>query len=364
MSSHAKYFCIGLFLLSLNINAFGWRAISFIKATITLTNILTNIGSISAPGGMGSNAITSDGKAIYSSPGSATVYIYNRNTSTGLLSLNTTITAAGVINGITTSPNGNFVYVMSQPGSLNKIQAYTRNTSNNTLSLYATYTFGNSATAPLSSIAMSPDGLFLYAAASGDNGIYGFSANTTTGDLSPTAQTVLNVTNADVSPMAISSDGKSLYYTDQSSNLEMISRNLSTGALTDLGSVSIGSGAFDVIVSPDGKNVYANNYSSNLIYMFSRNTTTGSLTGLSPATFASGTSNGQIAITADGLAIYGAAGTTMYMIKRNATTGLLSFPITSTISTANSYNTLISPDGMFVYSMPWSSSSITEYLRH
>ncbi len=78
------------------------------------------------------------------------------------------------------------------------------------------------------------------------------------------------------------------------------------GALTALSPASVAAdeGPARVVVSPDGKSVYATNRGTTTVSQYSRNTETGKLTALSPATVAAGSSPEGIVVSPDGKNVY------------------------------------------------------------
>ena len=88
--------------------------------------------------------------------------------------------------------------------------------------------------------------------------------------------------------VTVSPDGNHVYaggYTDDA--IAVFSRNSSTGALTYVEMQKIGVGGVDgiravtsVVVSPDGKHVYATGFHDDAVAVFTRNSSTGALTYL------------------------------------------------------------------------------------
>ena len=100
--------------------------------------------------------------------------------------------------------------------------------------------------------------------------------------------------------VVVSPDGKNVYATNREAvpgTISEYSRNAETGVLTPLATVAAGEEPEGVVVSPDGKNVYVPDRFSNTVSQYSRNTTTGVLKALSPATVEAGSGPIGIAIS-------------------------------------------------------------------
>jgi 6-phosphogluconolactonase (cycloisomerase 2 family) len=152
--------------------------------------------------------------------------------------------------------------------------------------------------------------------------------------------------------VAVSADGKSVYATGSLANaIVVFKRNTTTGALTTTGCIADPAndpdhcaktakgldGVSGVVVSADGKSVYATGPHDNAIVVFKRNTTTGALTPAgciadpshNPdhcAKTAKGLkSAGGVRVSADGSSVYttGFLANAIVVFKRNATTGAL-----------------------------------------
>ena len=109
--------------------------------------------------------------------------------------------------------------------------------------------------------------------------------------------------------VVVSPDGKNVYATNRNAvpgTISEYSRNAETGVLTPLATVAAGEEPEGVVVSPDGKNVYVSDRGSNNVSQYSRNTTTGVLKALSPATVEAGEGPIGIAISPNGKSVYAA----------------------------------------------------------
>ncbi len=152
--------------------------------------------------------------------------------------------------------------------------------------------------------AVSPDGKSVYVTGSGDDAIVRFTRNTTTGVLtsagcvddndtgSDTCAQTTNGLDAAVS-VAVSPDGKSVYAAAfEDDAIVRFNRDTTTGALTPAGCVDDNDsgadacaqkvdgldGAGSVAVSPNGKSVYVSSFFDEAVVRFNRNTTSGALT--------------------------------------------------------------------------------------
>jgi DNA-binding beta-propeller fold protein YncE len=197
-------------------------------------------------------------------------------------------------------------------------------------------------------IAVSPDGRNVYVASSGSNAIAIFSRDRKTGALSQGLSKAGCVSAKGIggcgiafgldepNSVAISPDGRSVYATSRAGNsLTSFLRSPKTGALHQLppargGCISAlpipgclaGRALVTpdvVVVSPDGRNVYAGSFFGNSVASFARDTTTGGLTQLAGtagciAEATAGCATGialqsveGLAISADGASVYAAS---------------------------------------------------------
>jgi DNA-binding beta-propeller fold protein YncE len=221
------------------------------------------------------------------------------------------------------------------------------------------------------SVTVSPDGKTVYATST--QGLAVLTRNTTTGALTQPADTTgCHAGDHGVHPectdaglqmlcpddVAVSPDNKNVYVPSScGSSVTVFTRNTTTGLLTkgsdddgcinEAGSDSCAngkglSGAADVAVSPDGKNVYAAGSTGDNVAVLARDATTGFLTqgsGTDACVSDTGTAgactdvralDGPTAIAAspDNASVYVAAGTSdaLDIFSRNASTGALTQP--------------------------------------
>ena len=209
-------------------------------------------------------------------------------------------------------------------------------------------------------VAISPDGRNVYVAASTSNAIAIFRRNASTGRLtqpSGAGGCVAADGAGNCAPAAaiegpnsvvVSADGKNVYATSLTSDaVDIFRRHASTGALTQVGGASgcvsgaatagcaVGraiDGPDVVVVSPDGKNVYVGSFMGAAVAVFARNPSTGALT--QPA----GTTGCIVEVPADGCA--------------------------SGVALAGLEGMGISPDGNTVYAAAAISSALDVFARN
>jgi 6-phosphogluconolactonase (cycloisomerase 2 family) len=233
---------------------------------------------------------------------------------------------------VSVSPDGSSVYVITagvQYGSGvgvsgdGKINAFHRDPSNGDLTLVETTTLStnpNEAGAGGTTTVFSPDGKFGYVAADASGGVFVLSRDPSTGAVtSEGSEGQLNGANA----IAISPDGNYIYEAGQPSSstsdasaIAVLSRNATTGQLTDESEVENGSGGvtglgdmWSLAVSPDGNCLYATSRLDNTLGYFTRNQATGALTFGGVATEGAGGVTGlssarDVFVSPDGKNVY------------------------------------------------------------
>jgi len=135
-------------------------------------------------------------------------------------------------------------------------------------------------------------------------------------------------------------------------------------------------GVNDVVVSPDGAQVYAAGFNSNSVVAFSRNDTDGSLSFaqsiLDGANGADGLAGASaVAISPDGTQVYvtGFAEAALAVFNRNAASGTLSYAtvykngIDSVAGLEGAFDVLVSPDGLYVYVAAVTSDAVAVFSR-
>jgi 6-phosphogluconolactonase (cycloisomerase 2 family) len=195
-------------------------------------------------------------------------------------------------------------------------------------------------------VALSPNGSNLYVAARDSDSVAVFARDRKTGALtqlagtagcisdSGTAGACVNGVGLDfATSVAVSPNGKNVYATAAGSNaVTVFARDIRTGALTQLagtaGCISEDGtgglctdgqallGAFAVVVSAEGKNVYVASRDSNAVAVFARDRRTGALTQLA-GTAGCVSEDGTGGLCADGNALIGASGVAIAQNGKN-----------------------------------------------
>lgn len=271
-------------------------------------------------------AISPDGKSVYTqgyktngTTGQITQGAqFNRNATTGVLSYSSSSSSGTQqgYGGLIVSPNSDFLYSVDVAGAA--VRQYSRNTTTGDLTALSpasaaittvgTFYFGNTP-------AISTDGTGFYIPCSSTTGgtvpyLMQYTRNTSTGLL--TAIGTINigtVANTSSFPMVVVSPNNNFVYaSDGLNNINVYSRNTSTNVLTSVFVYTL-SGASAFCLSPDGKFLY-NIYSSS-IATYSVNSSTGALTLLSTKSFTNKTNyapffgyGGIPTISSDGSALY------------------------------------------------------------
>ena len=285
------------------------------------------------------------------------VYGYNIN-SDGTFQLAGSISTNGLYPGrISISPNGNNAYISTTSGAAG-VECYSRNTGNGTVSLLGII-LGYHANTQI--VVISPNNDFMYISDAGTGYIYTYSGIDTNATLINSISVGSGATGITISP-----DGLSVYVTNSSNNtVPEYSRNTSTGVLTFIGNVNTGVGPQVISISPDSNNAYVCVAGTNTLSEYSRNTSTGLLTSI--GTIATDINPYGIAISPDGLSVYVSnwSGNNISEYSRNTSTGLLSVLqqyVNATISTNITLTAMvISTDNLSLYTTNSGSNNISEF---
>jgi DNA-binding beta-propeller fold protein YncE len=258
------------------------------------------------------------------------------------------------IGDVVVSPDDRFVYAATAY-SPNWIVVYERVSESGALEEVDIVT----PPAPFATIlAMSPDGLHLYALDYITGGVLAYARDGTTGLLTflHSVQPPTDGINQQWQGMTISPDGKHVYATSFGRDgIAVYARDAGTGAVA---LVDFQTGIAGLVwpiglaVSPDGGHVYVSCYRpTGAVVVLARDATTGLLTGVQDIENGSGghalTNQFAVAVAPDGAHVYvsGSQGITAY--ARNAATGVLTW-VQSTID-GSDHEVLVSADGARAY---------------
>jgi len=260
------------------------------------------------------------------------------------------VNGLGVASSVTVSPDGQNVYVTSEGDDAIAVFSRSAPPGNLTFVEEKTGTYLTGAR----SIVISPDGKHVYTAAANGMAVAVFSRNAMAGG---TLTFVESHVLEDASAVAVSPDGAHVY-AGGDATLVSFSRNATTGALTQIDTDAIGNSAA-LAVSGDGKNVYLSDRGRDVIEVFARDGTTGALTFVETQqdnSFVHGLKTPRsLVVSPDGRYLYAVGSTedALTVFRRNVTTGRLTFleehPEESTPVLNNPYGVAVNPLGPFVY---------------
>ena len=287
----------------------------------------------------------------------------------------TVIDGLDQVSGLALSPDGRFVYAAGKLDD--SLAVFSRNGTSGRLTFVEVVKDGVGGVDGLdgvTSVTVSPDGKYVYAASVIDDAVAVFSRNATTGQLTFVETLKDGVNGVDglngATSVTMSADGNHVYLTGQIDDaVAVFSRNANTGRLTFVEALKDGfggadglDGAMDVRVSPDGAHVYVASRDEDSVTVFTRNAATGQLTlsqvlrddsnggaGLNGAS--------SVSVSPDGAHVYvaGLNDDAVTVFTRNATTGQLTFSQlvkddTDDVDGLNGATSVtVSPDGSQVY---------------
>jgi len=244
-------------------------------------------------------AVSPDGKQLYAAAGNAVVQ-FNRDGNTGQLTPGNSYPANFLNNAraIAVSPDGAQLYVAAR-GS-NTFAIYNRDKSSGALTLKDSYTV-NQVVPGLTGayeVVVAPNGQYIYVTGNGANAVTIFNRDADN-FVGPLDEVISAKELGGVRGMAISPDGAHLYVAGStgvlSGTVAVFSRNQTSGALTHVQTRREGeimgippfiffldglAGASQVLVSPDGQYVYVSALDDDAINLFRRDVLTGKLTRL------------------------------------------------------------------------------------
>lgn len=244
-------------------------------------------------------------------------------------------------------------------------------------------------------VAISPDGKNVYVADRGDSFMSAFSRNMMNGQL--TFKGGHSGLGALAAPylVTVSPDGKNVYATGSASNSVVSFLRISgDGSLSYISRVAKGdsygfclpncpfqldalTGAYQVLISPDGQYAYISDVGDSKIVVLYRNADTGALT-MGPISgpvqvysSANITQAYGMALSPDGgyLYITGYGSDTVEVLKRDAGTGKLTFverqtnAVNGVDGLDGVFRATVSPDGAYLYTASYDDSAVTVFRR-
>ncbi|WP_373527320.1 beta-propeller fold lactonase family protein [Nostoc sp.] len=339
--------------------------------------------------------VSPDGKFLYVSGYSdSAVEVFARDAQTGKLTF-VEVQQDGInsVDGlanptfVTVSPDGKFLYASGYFNSA--VVVFMRDTSTGKLTFVEVQkddTPGIDGLSGVSSVTVSPDNKFLYATGVDDSAVAVFALDDTTGKLTfvEVQQDGVGVVDglAGAESVTVSPDGKFLYAAGyEDSAVAVFVRDATTGKLIFVEVQKDGVGVVDgldgvnsLIVSPDGKFLYAAGYNDSAVAVFARDATTGQLTFVEVQKDGVGVVDGldgaeSVTVSPDGKFLY-AAGvdeSAVAVFARNAETGKLSFlkvqkdGVGVVDGLAGAYSVTVSPDSKFVYAAGYDDSAVVVF---
>jgi YVTN family beta-propeller protein len=321
--------------------------------------------------------VSPDGKNVYATNrATTTVSQYSRNTATGNLTplIPATVEAEASPEGIVVSPDGGYVYVANS-GS-NTVSQYSRNTETGQLTALSPEATVPAGGGPIG-IAISPDGNSVYAADSTTSELSEYSRDTTTGRLTALSPEATVTAGENVHGILVSPDGKNVYATNWGegtvSQYSRTETGPETGQLTALSPEAVPAGnnhPHDLAISPDGKSVYvADDASPGTVSQLTRtgSGTSGTLMAMSTPTVAAGEATEGVVVSPDGKNVYATNEVTnnISQYSRNAGTGeLTALSLAPTIGAGSKPEGIaVSPEGNSVYATNFGSGTVSQYAR-
>ena len=293
---------------------------------------------------------------------------------------------------VTVSPDGKHLYATGELDDA--IAVFTRNSTTGFLTFVEVQRDGVGDVDGLdgaASLALSPDGKHVYAVGKLDDALAMFTRDSATGALTFVAVHRDNEGGIDglddASSVTVSPDGKHLYVAGpRDSAVAVFHRQTITGVLTFLevykhvvGTVDGLRGTLAVVISPDGKHLYAAGSDDGAVVVFSRNSSTGLLTSVEFQQDGVGGVDGlkdlvALTLSPDGSHLYTASGLlsgeqAVAVFSRDSTTGALTFVEVhrdgegGVDGLKGAFSVTVSPDGGHVYTAGRDDDAVAVFSR-
>jgi 6-phosphogluconolactonase (cycloisomerase 2 family) len=362
------------------------------SAALDLVQTLENgTGGLAGLGGARGLALSPDGKNVYvASQTDDSVVNFSRNAAGGLVFAETQkdgtngIDGLGGASAVTVSPDGAHVYVAGT--AEDAIAIFSRSATTGALAFVGFVrdgTAGVDALAGVRSVAVSPDGAHVYAAAFDDRAVMVFARDPISGALSAIEKQVDGVNGVDglsgASATVVSPDGANVYAAGANDDAVVVfGRDPATGKLTFVEEKRNGangitglSGASALALSADGAHLYVAGPNGDTLAVFARSPVTGALTFIEKQQNGAQGVDGldvplAVAVSPEGGYVYAAAsnGRSVLVFIRNAATGALTFlerqedGVGGVAGLAGADGVAPSPDGGQLYTTAGASDAV------
>ena len=254
-------------------------------------------------------AISPDGRFIYaSSTADHSIIVLNRDQTTGGIQLGFFNPPVQIYQnppdlvgayGITLSPDGTQLYATGYAS--NTLLVFNRNAVNGTLNFVETYSKAQIAGLEgVFRVTTSPDGAYVYAASYDTDSVTAFKRNPASGKLTHIATYTKGVDGVDgidaTTSVAVSPDGTYLFATGFNSNaVAVFERDTTSGLLTFVQVIARNAagqpplaGARDVVVTPDGRMIFVTGHNDNRVTAIPLSNPAPTLLSLAPASTQAG----------------------------------------------------------------------------
>jgi len=234
----------------------------------SLTN---NVAGVSGLDSASTVVVSPDGKHVYAAGAASSIAIFDRHAS-GSLAFQSVASDGGAAGSASLALTPDGTSLLATGRLSDSLALFSRNPATGTLQLVDERTnggiFGSTGLNGAAAVAVSPDGLNAYVAASQDDAVSAWEiASGSLGFL----EAKLGIGNA--SAVAVSPDGGNVYVTSASGAVAVFQRTQPNGTLAPLDEVHGVdglAGARAVVVSPDGQSVYVAGESDDAIVVFER----------------------------------------------------------------------------------------------